>query len=40
MQQDWAYRKGAFIRVDGNIGVMLVKDTFAANLKVVVKLPN
>jgi hypothetical protein len=34
--QDWAYSKGAFVKLDGSFGVMSANSNIAATLKVVV----
>lgn len=36
LTQDWTYRQGAFLRVDGNVGIMTLNQKIGASLKVVV----
>ena len=36
LTQDWIYKQGAFVAVSGGFGVMTIKGTFAAYLKVTV----
>ena len=34
--QDWVYRKGQYLKVDGSVGLMLINGTLGSTLKVVV----
>jgi len=36
LEQDFVYRRGAFIRIEGNIGIMTANGDIGTNLKVVV----